>query len=106
MDKLENYGQIIQEILVDYQQWATDAIERCWAALENYWNGTVLDSIQAAIYWAMNITWKGIAPIIHLLDTLYEKGIKVPLLELEDSYFPFWQRSETLPKWDITIAPT
>jgi len=21
-------------------------------------------------------------------------------------YHPFWQRSETLPKWDITIVPT
>jgi Rhodopirellula transposase DDE domain len=81
-------------------------IERCWAALENYWNGTVLDSIETARQWAANMTWKGIAPIVHLLDTLYEKGIKVPLPELEESYFPFWQRSETLPKWDITICPS
>ncbi|KAM3098243.1 ISAzo13-like element transposase-related protein [Phormidesmis sp. 146-12] len=75
--------------------------ERCWAALENYWNGTVLDSIDAAIRWASNMTWKGIAPIVHLLDTLYDKGVKVPLSELEASYLPFWQRSETLPKWDV-----
>jgi Rhodopirellula transposase DDE domain len=80
-------------------------IERCWAALENYWNGTVLDSIEAAIRWASNMTWKGIAPIVHLLDTLYDKGIKVPLSELEASYLPFWQCSEILPKWDITIIP-
>ena len=24
-------------------------IERCWAALENYWHGTILDSVDAAI---------------------------------------------------------
>ncbi|MEW6498390.1 MAG: transposase, partial [Cyanobacteriota bacterium] len=24
-------------------------IERCWAALENYWNGAILDSVEAAI---------------------------------------------------------
>ena len=80
-------------------------IERCWAALENYWNGTVLDSIEAALQWAANMTWKGIAPIVHLLDTVYDKGIKVPLPELEEFYLPFWQRSEALPRWDITINP-
>lgn len=81
-------------------------IERCWAVLENYWNGTVLDSIDTAIQWAANMTWKGISPIVHLLDSQYEKGIKVSPAELEQSYLPFWQRSETLPKWDITICPT
>ena len=81
-------------------------IERCWAALENYWNGTVLNSIEVAVEWASNMTWKGIAPIVERLDTCYEKGIKVPLSELEASYLPFWQRSQTLPKWDITISPT
>ena len=38
-------------------------IERCWAALENYWNGAILDSVEAAVQWASNMTWKGIAPI-------------------------------------------
>ena len=80
-------------------------IERCWAALENYWNGTILDSIEIALKWAANMTWKGISPIVHLLDTVYEKGIHVPLPELEEFYLPFWQRSQTLPKWDITINP-
>lgn len=79
-------------------------IERCWAALENYWNGAILDSVEAAIHWASNMTWKGIAPIVHWVETTYEKGIKLLSQELKQ-YQPFWQRSETLPKWDITIAP-
>jgi hypothetical protein len=37
-------------------------IERCWAVLENYWNGAILDSIDAALNWASNMTWKGIKP--------------------------------------------
>ena len=44
--------------------------------------------------------------IVHLLDILYEKGIKVPLPELETFYLPFWQRSETLPKSDVTMVST
>lgn len=54
--------------------------------------------------WAANMTWKGISPIVHLVETTYEKGIKVLSQELEQ-YQPQWQRSETLPKWDITIVP-
>lgn len=79
-------------------------IERCWGVLENYWNGGILDSIEATVQWAANMTWKGIKPIVHRVEAVYEKAIKVPPKELEQ-YQPFWQRSESLPKWDITIVP-
>ncbi|MEG4140806.1 hypothetical protein QUA17_10310 [Microcoleus sp. Pol7_B1] len=54
---------------------------------------------------AANMTWKKLKPIVHLLETTYEKGIKVSSQELEE-YLGFWHRSEILPKWDITIVPT
>jgi len=79
-------------------------IERCWAALENYWNGAILDSVDAARQWASNMTWQGITPIVHCIETVYEKGIKV-LPQALEPYLAFWHRSETLPKWDITIVP-
>ena len=78
-------------------------IERCWAVLEHYWNGTVLDSVSTALKWAANMTWKGISPIVHLVTTTYPNGVKVLPLELEQ-YLDFWHRSETLPQWDITIT--
>ena len=79
-------------------------IERCWAALENYWNGAILDSVEAALQWTGNMAWKGIAPVVHLVNGTYEKGIKVSDKTLKRCH-PFWQRSETLPQWDITITP-
>jgi hypothetical protein len=79
-------------------------IERCWAALENYWSGAILDSVETAIQWASHMTWKGVAPVVHHVEATYEKGIKV-LSEILEQYMPFWQRSETLPQWDITIVP-
>jgi transposase len=82
-----------------------NAIERCWAALENYWNGTILNSVETAVEWAAHMTWKAMSPMIYLVEGIYEKGIKVLAEDLE-SYLPFWQRSEDLPKWDITIVPT
>jgi len=79
-------------------------IERCWAALENYWNGAILDSVETAAQWAANMSWKGMPPIVQRVETVYEKGIKV-LPEALKQYLAYWQRSETLPKWDITIVP-
>jgi hypothetical protein len=80
-------------------------IERCWAVLENYWNGAILDSVAAAVNWASNMTWKGITPMVKLVETAYEKGIKLSPEQLKP-YQPFWQPSQILPKWDITIVPS
>jgi hypothetical protein len=82
-----------------------NAIERCWAALEQYWNGALLDSVEAAVEWASHMRWKAMAPVVYLVEGIYQKGVKLLAQELEP-YLPFWQRSETLPKWDITILPT
>jgi hypothetical protein len=79
-------------------------IERCWAALENYWNGAILDSVATAIKWATNMAWKGISPIVHLVNQIYEKKIKVSPDDLQQ-YKDFWFPSEILPRWDITIIP-
>ncbi len=80
-------------------------IERCWANLENYWNGAILSSVDTALKWASNMKWKGHAPVIHLVEGVYEKGIKVGQKVL-DELKQFWQRSKTLPKWDVVIQPT
>jgi hypothetical protein len=51
------------------------------------------------------MTWKGLKPMVHRVEATYEKGIKV-FSEALEQYQLFWQRSETLPKWDIAIVPT
>jgi hypothetical protein len=50
------------------------------------------------------MSWKAMSPVVYLVDGIYEKGVKVLAEELE-AYLPFWERSETLPQWDITISP-
>ncbi|MEL6502143.1 MAG: transposase [Cyanobacteria bacterium J06588_5] len=79
-------------------------IERCWATLENYWNGTLLTTVEDALQWAANMTWNGFEPLVHLVEGIYEKKITVPKNELEQ-YQQQWQRDEQLPKWAVTIAP-
>ncbi|WP_337907203.1 ISAzo13-like element transposase-related protein [Iningainema tapete] len=78
--------------------------ERCWAVLENYWNGGILNSIEAAIAWASNMTWNGVSPVVKLFEGSYEKGVTVGSEELE-MLKHFWLRSVDLPKWDVTVVP-
>ena len=77
-------------------------IEHCWGALERYWNGTLLYDIETAIEWTKNMTWKGIRPIVRLLDEAYELGVKLTKKEME-AYKDKIVRSGELPKWDVTI---
>jgi hypothetical protein len=49
--------------------------------------------------------WKGVSPIVHLVETTYQTGVKVLPEELKH-YQSQWQCSPTLPQWDITIVPT
>jgi hypothetical protein len=79
-------------------------IERCWAALEHYWNGQILTTIDKALRWAANMTWNGISPLVHLVEGTYAKLVSVPKDELVE-YEGQWQRSEDLPKWDVAIVP-
>jgi len=77
-------------------------IERCWAALEQFWNGAILDGVETAMAWAENMSWKGLKPLVHHVTKPYEKGIKVDTQTLA-TYKVNWHPSEELPKWSITI---
>ena len=52
-------------------------IERSWGILENHWNGTLLNSVRITLEWAKTMTWKGIKPVVKLLEAVYERGIRI-----------------------------
>ncbi len=52
-------------------------IERVWAVLENHWNGSILDEIETALRYASSMTWNGKAPVVKLVTTTYETGVKL-----------------------------
>jgi hypothetical protein len=79
-------------------------IERYWAGLEKSWNGYLLSTVDIVLNRAANFFWKGLRATVSLLNTAYEKGVKLSgaaMAELEKRL----QRSSTLPWWDITIKP-
>ena len=79
-------------------------IERCWGILENHWNGALLNSIATTLAWAKTMTWRGMAPIVHLLDRVYETGVRLT----KPAFRPIasrLERSTELPKWSVVIQP-
>ncbi len=79
-------------------------VERTWGILENHWNGTLLTDRETAIAWAKTMTWKGISPIVKILEGVYQTGVKVAktaFRALENRL----SRNNGLPKWDVRISP-
>jgi hypothetical protein len=81
-----------------------NAVERCWGALEQHWNGSLLNSISTTLNWARSMTWKKINPIVRLLDGIYRRGVKLT----KEEFAPIserLQRSQSLGKWSVVITP-
>lgn len=96
----------LEIVLVYYPPYHSkyNPIERCWGILENHWNGTLLDSTPAVLEWASTMAWKGISPIIHLLDKVYEKGVSISkkaFKKFEDRF----RRDELLSRYCVRIQP-
>ena len=52
-------------------------IERCWGVLEMHWNGSLLDSIKAAVRFAASMTWHRKHPKVSVVETTYAKGVRL-----------------------------
>ncbi len=81
-----------------------NGIERYWAGLEKSWNGYLLDSVATVLNRAGNFVWRGTQTTARLLDTLYEKGVKLCGKEKDDLEKRLL-RSRKLRWWDIVICP-
>ena len=79
-------------------------IERCWGVLEVYWNGELLDSEEAVLGFAANMTYAGRHPHVDRASGTYNSGVRRSSAErkmLERRLV----RLPSLPKWSVTIAP-
>ena len=80
-------------------------VERVWAVLENYWRGLILDTVDNTLKIAGQMTWKGVQPIVRLIDKVYQKGLPVPSKRELKELHRFIRRHDTLKKWDIHFSP-
>ena len=96
----------LEIVLVYYPPYHSkyNPIERCWGILESHWNGTLLDDRTTVLEWARSMTWKGISPVVNLLDRVYQTGVKIT----KKAFQPIanrLQRNPEIPKYAVTIAP-
>ena len=70
--------------------------------MEEHWNGEILDSVEKAVNQAGTMTWKGIKPVVHLLERIYEKCVSLTKKEMKP-YENRINRLNILPKCDVTI---
>lgn len=79
-------------------------IERCWGALEQHWNGDLLDTIETVIAFARSMTWKGKHPTVELITQTYQTGVRLSqkaMAALEAQV----DRLSGLEKWFVEIRP-
>ncbi len=81
-----------------------NAVERCWGILEMHWNGSLLERVETVIEFAKTMTWKGMHPLVELVTTTYESGVKLTketmaVVERQVKRLP------QLEKWFVDIVP-
>jgi hypothetical protein len=77
-------------------------VERCWGALENYWRGEILDSVDAVVGFAKAMMWKGNSPVVSLVTQAYEAGVRLTK-EAMKAVEKRLHRLPELPAWFIDI---
>ena len=80
-------------------------IEHCWGVLEQKWGGTLLVSLKVILQEALRMTWCGRAPGVKRLHGEYPDGVRLTPAQMKP-YEKRLSRSQTLPKYDITITPS
>lgn len=79
-------------------------IERVWGVLEQHWNGSLLDSVEAVLNFARSMTWRGVHPTVQRIHKVYNTGVRLTqnaMCTLEQRF----DRLNGLEKYFVTIHP-
>ena len=79
-------------------------VERVWGVLENYWNGSLLDSVETVLHYAENMTYNGVHPIVEVVEKTYCTGVKLTKKAMDELEKRF-ERLPGLEKWFVLIRP-
>ena len=100
----DRHGVTVELVYLPPYHSKYNPIERCWGILGRHWNGALLGTVADVLRWAGTMTWRGVRPIVRETAAVYERGVRLtraafrPIAER-------LERSETLPKWSVTIRP-
>lgn len=79
-------------------------IERVWGVLENYWHGSLLDTLETVFHFAQNMTYNGVYPVVDIVETTYQTGVKLTKKAMDELEKRF-ERLPGLEKWFVCIRP-
>ncbi len=79
-------------------------IERVWGVLENYWNGSLLDSLETVFRFAQNMTYNEVHPVVEIVMQTYHTGMKLTKKAMDQLEQRF-HRFPGLDKWFVFIPP-
>ena len=77
-------------------------IQRCGGALEQHWNGDILDTVDTVVRFTQTMTWKGKSPVVELVTKTYQIGVKLTKQAMQ-SLEAQVQRLPGLDKWFVHI---
>ena len=79
-------------------------IERVWGVLEQHWNGSLLERVEAVLGFARTMKWKGGQAEVHLVERTYQTGVALTqkaMARLEKRF----ERLAGLERWFVRIVP-
>jgi len=79
-------------------------VERVWGALEQHWNGALLDTKEVVVKYAESMTYNKKHPIVTVIDKVYKTGVKVSKKAMQ-IYEKALARMAGLEKWFVRISP-
>jgi hypothetical protein len=79
-------------------------IERVWGVLENYWNGSLLDTLETAFHFAQNMTYNGVHPVVEIVQKSYQTGVKLTQAAMDELEKRF-ERLPGLEKYFVRMSP-
>jgi Rhodopirellula transposase DDE domain len=79
-------------------------IERVWGVLENYWNGSLLDTLETVVHLAQHMTYKGVHPLVEIVEKTYQTGVKLTQAAMDELEKRF-ERLPGLEKYFVRISP-
>jgi transposase len=102
LDFVQKYQVTVRLVYYPPYHSKYNPIERCWGILEQHWNGSLLDSVDAVIQFAQTMTWKGKHPMVELVRSTYQTGVKLTkeAMKVVEAQL---RRLPSLGKWFVDI---
>ncbi|MDD5268173.1 MAG: hypothetical protein PHO08_13760 [Methylococcales bacterium] len=75
-----------------------------WSVFNRRQHATLSDTMETTLEWAKTMTWKEISPVTKLVETAYQKGVRLGKKAF-NALAKRIDRNTALPKNHVTIQP-